>query len=674
MTPRPWFAAAVGCALSIGPAARAEQTGLEPLTVTALRGQSLLEKSTFTTRTFTAADIDRSGVWTVDDFLRQDPGFSLFRRTSSLVANPTTQGVTLRGIGPSGTSRSLVLFDGIPLNDAFGGWVNWSQINLRHAERIEVVRGGGSAAWGNTALGGVIQIIPRSPEADVAESHFTLGSHGTWETSVLTSDRAGPWGFALEARAFATDGFTRVREDQRGRVDIPSDARHQVIQGVIDYEFATAARLSLRASLFDEDRGNGTPLANNTTENGRLHLKFESGPDANFRWRFDGYAGRTDYTSTFSSVAADRASETLVLDQYAVPSHTFGGGWRGTWETERAGTITIGTDWSTIHGRTNERVVPAGDDRIAGGRQLLGGFHLGHDWQLSDRLRWQGGLRLDAWRSDDGSIKPPNAPRMEFADRGRTVLNGRAGLSYEVDDALVVRSSVYQAFRAPTLNELYRPFQVGADVTRANPALDPERLIGGEIGIEYSPSTDLTIRSTGFYNQVENPILNVTIGTTPGGGSLRQRGNIGQTRIAGIETEFDFRASPILTGFLRHAFTDARVNEANAQPALVGKRLAQVPRHSVTAGATFSGWGAGPEITLQARWSGSQFEDDLNQRALAAHPTLDFTIQQRIGDGATWFVAVENLLDRRYPDGITGGGLITEGRPRSYQAGIRLRF
>ncbi len=647
---------------------------LPPLTVTALRGQSLLENSTFSITTFDADDFDRSPAWTADDFLRQIPGFSLFRRTSSFVANPTTQGASLRGIGPSGTSRSLVLFDGVPLNDAFGGWVNWSQINLRHAERIEVVRGGGSAAWGNTALGGVIQIVPRLPEPRMLETHFSLGNQGAWESSIYASDRNGPFGIALEARAFSTDGYTRVRKDQRGDVDIPSDARHEVIHLVADYEFPSAARLSVRGTFFDESRGNGTPLTNNTTESQRLHLKLESNPDSDFTWRFDGYAGKSDYSSTFSSVAPDRNSESLVLDQYSVLSHTFGGGWQGTWRTHDTGDITVGTDWAGIQGHTNERVIFADDDRVAGGRQLLGGLHVGHDWEPADRWRLQSGLRMDYWRSYSGSIKPPNAAREEFATRDRVVLNGRAGLSHQFSDTLGIRSSVYQAFRAPTLNELYRPFQVGADVTRANAALDPERLLGAEVGFDYSPSPTFHFRNTVFYNQVKDPILNVTIGTTGAGGQLRERRNIDETRIAGIESEFDVRPSDAFSFFIRYAFTDARVERANDQPALVGKRLAQVPRHTLTAGATHQWGDSGPEITLQARWTDAQFEDDLNQRLLGSYPVVDLSIQQRIGDHSSIFVGIENLLDRGYADGITGIGLTTQGRPRSYHAGVRFQF
>jgi outer membrane receptor for Fe3+-dicitrate len=63
----------------------------------------------------------------LDDRLRQIPGFSPFRRTSSVLRNPTIQGVSLRGIGSTGAIRTLVLWDGVPLNDPFGGWIYWDE-------------------------------------------------------------------------------------------------------------------------------------------------------------------------------------------------------------------------------------------------------------------------------------------------------------------------------------------------------------------------------------------------------------------------------------------------------------------------------------------------------------------------------------------------------------------
>src|SRR5262245_38453124 len=86
-------------------------------------------------------EIDQSPALVADDILRQVPTFSLFRRTSSLAANPTAQGVSLRGIGPSGVSRTLVLIDNIPFNDPFGGWVYWTRVPLASVERVEIVEG-----------------------------------------------------------------------------------------------------------------------------------------------------------------------------------------------------------------------------------------------------------------------------------------------------------------------------------------------------------------------------------------------------------------------------------------------------------------------------------------------------------------------------------------------------
>ena len=66
--------------------------------------------------------------------------------------------MSLRGIGPSGVSRSLVLLDGVPFNDAFGGWVYWTALPMESAERIEVVNGASSSLYGSYAMGGVLNV------------------------------------------------------------------------------------------------------------------------------------------------------------------------------------------------------------------------------------------------------------------------------------------------------------------------------------------------------------------------------------------------------------------------------------------------------------------------------------------------------------------------------------
>src|SRR5687767_6492430 len=127
---------------------------LETITVTPARSEVRLGDVPASMSVLSRDDIRQSPAVLADDVLRRLPSFSLFRRTSSIAAHPTTQGVSLRGIGPSGVSRTLVLLDGVPFNDPFGGWVYWSRIPLEQAERIEVVDGTGSSLYGNYALGG----------------------------------------------------------------------------------------------------------------------------------------------------------------------------------------------------------------------------------------------------------------------------------------------------------------------------------------------------------------------------------------------------------------------------------------------------------------------------------------------------------------------------------------
>src|SRR5262249_27491412 len=155
----------------------------------------------------------------VDDFLRQVPGFQLFRRSSSLVANPTTQGVSLRGLGASGASRTLVLLDGVPLNDPFGGWVPWSRVPLEALDRVEIVNGPAAAAWGNYAMGGVINLITRPvPAAPTLELTAEGGNRGTARGDGWVAGRHGTLGVSLRSEWLGFEGFPVVDTEQRGPI------------------------------------------------------------------------------------------------------------------------------------------------------------------------------------------------------------------------------------------------------------------------------------------------------------------------------------------------------------------------------------------------------------------------------------------------------------------------
>jgi outer membrane cobalamin receptor len=133
-----------------------------------------------------------------------------------MAAHPGSQGVSLRGIGPSGVSRTLVLLDGVPINDPFGGWVYWSRVPLGSAERIEVVEGATSNLYGNYAMGGLISVMTSPASRRTVEVRTQYGSQTSPKVDARASDVWGKVGVAADVSAFSTNGYATVVDGERG--------------------------------------------------------------------------------------------------------------------------------------------------------------------------------------------------------------------------------------------------------------------------------------------------------------------------------------------------------------------------------------------------------------------------------------------------------------------------
>src|SRR3954463_15295887 len=107
-------------------------------------------------------EIEQSPTHELDQLLKDVPGVQLFRRSDAHSGHPTSQGVTLRALGGNASSRALLVLDGVPQSDPFGGWVNWPAYDPADLAGIRVVRGGGSVADGPGALAGTIEMTSRA--------------------------------------------------------------------------------------------------------------------------------------------------------------------------------------------------------------------------------------------------------------------------------------------------------------------------------------------------------------------------------------------------------------------------------------------------------------------------------------------------------------------------------
>jgi iron complex outermembrane recepter protein len=674
----------LGALLAAAPASAQpseEPVRLPPVVVTPSRLEQKAEDVPAAVTVITRDDVHQSPSQTLDDLLRQVPGFSLFRRTSSVVGHPTTQGVSLRGIGPSGTSRALVLLDGVPLNDPFGGWVYWNRVPLLGVEQVEVVRGGGSSVWGNYALGGVVQIVGRRPIERSAALEASYGTRDTSNLDLLVTEAAGPFRILLEGNRYETGGYPIVKESRRGSIDIDAESMHHTFNGRVELHLSPEATLWVSGNYYDEERDNGTPLQVNDTTSGIAALggRLRAGES---EWRFATYANWQEFHSTFSAQAPDRNSELPALDQ-TVPT-TAAGGWLQWSRPFDTHLVSVGGDVRWITGETHERVFVNGiftRTRTAGGEQVIGGVYVQDVWTPHRVVEVVGGLRGDVWLNYDAfrrDTPPPGGipAQQTFDDVERIIPSPRLGLLVRATPTTDLRASVYQGFRIPTLNELYRVFRVRNDVTAANATLRPERLTGGEASVtqRWGP---LQARVTGFVTEVKDLVANVTLATPlpdcPAGTTCRQRQNLELARIQGFETELELRLARDWRALASYLFTDARVVEASRQPALEGKRLAQVPEHNVTLGLQYRN-PAIVNVNAIARFVGEQYEDDLNTLPLGSYVTVDLFASRAFTPWLEVFAGVENLLDRTYSTGRTSEGVVSIGAPRLIRGGLRLTF
>jgi iron complex outermembrane recepter protein len=618
-------------------------------------------------------ELDANPALTTDALLRSLPSVMTFRRSTSLTADPSSQGLNLRGVGPSGVSRTLVLVDGVPANDPFGGSIYWRSLPRLGIERVEIVPGGGSALYGSAAFAGVVQLFSRS-YAPSLEADALYGSFHTLQLAARGAHEYGKVGGALEGEYLRSDGYRVIAADQAGASDRAADSWHGSLNGGV--RVRATRNLSLQASVraFREAQSGGTRFTNSDVQSGLLSLGGKLALERGAELSLSLFGRLQRFEQERARVAMDRNSEVLAARQN-VPADD-----EGVSLTYRSRMLYLagihqlsaGIDARRVQGVSRERIFPAQPGgltrRDAGGEQLLGGAFVQDLYTVHPKVELSAALRADVVRNRDGArtLTVETSERTEFAARSDLALSPRAGVLVHALPMLDLRASLYRAFRAPTLNELYRPFQVGTILTAANASLRPELLHGFEAGAELTPGAGLVLRATGFFNRLDNPISNVTL-AMPVAGAQRERQNLGHARVRGLEAALEHRLPPYLTTLLAYTMSASDVQDSGA---LNGKRLPQDPVHRGSLVVLFErpAWFS---AALALRVTGSQYEDDLNALRMKPYAVVDLSASRRLWWNLELFAAVENLFDATYLVGRAG--IDTVGPPFLARGGLRLR-
>ena len=625
----------------------------------------------------------------VEDVLKDVAGLQQFRRSDGRSANPSAQGVTLRGLGGNASSRALVLLDGVPQSDPFGGWVAWPAFAPERLEQVRVTRGGGSGIAGSGALAGTIELT--SAGADRLARFgggVAYGSRDSVEGDAMLSAKLGG-GFAVLSVDYARgDGFVPIVRENRGPADRASPYEQASLAARAVVPVGDTAELQANLLAFTDRRERG--LAFSDTGN--------DGADASLRivgrgawgWSALAYVQARKFISSTASVNAGRVAAAQVLDQFNVPSTGLGARLEVRPPLGDAIELRLGTDWRRTSGVTKEKYqfvagLPTRMREAGGQSDTLGAF-AELTAELSEALTLTGGARIDRWWITGGFLRERNIgggvlTDSESADRQGWEPTARAGLAFRPAARVTLRSAAYLGWRLPTLNELYRPFRAGADATGANAALKPETLSGFEAGIDWQPAENVRISSTGFVNKLADAIANVSVARGPGvfpgvgfvsaAGTYRQRRNLDAVKARGIE----FDASVRLADFrlaASYAYTDSIVRASGLALPLDDHRPAQTPEHM--ASGTL-GWardsGLGASLTL--RYASEQFENDLSTLTLDDAFTVDARIAVPLGKSLLIEARGENLGNARVEATRSTDNVVERASPRTLWIGLRLR-
>jgi outer membrane receptor protein involved in Fe transport len=665
---------------------------MEPLSVSATRDPEPISQVPYTVEVIPSEAFTDSSSLSVDDALRSSTDFSLFRRNDSMTANPTSQGVSLRGLGPSGASRSLVLLDGVPLNDPFGGWVPWSLVPVDSIASAEIVPGGGASVWGNTALAGVIQLFTARPLPGSGDLVGRAGDFGTRSADLAEAVPLGPGTLELRGEDFATDGTGLVAPGNRGPVDIDAASRHTLAsatwRGSLGRDVAVAATLR----RYDEWRDNGTAYQQNSFRQLFASVDVSGRASTSQTWSVTGYMEGQDASQTFSSVNADRTVETPASDQFDVPTTALGLAATSTWTGAGGASTTVGADARDVRGETREDYSYSNgayaNQRFAGGRQTFAGFFVEQSEPLGPTVHAIVGLRVDRWENSDGHLRNVALSsgnlllQSLYPTRTGTEFSPSGGLTWQATPQIEFHAGAQRAFREPTLNELYRPFRQGNTNTLANAGLATEHADTGEIGITWRRDR-LTVTAEGFAARLTDAVSNVTLaqgpgtfplfGTLPVGGIGQERLNLDRVDTVGAQLGVDWRPSDVWTVNISVIDEEATVAAASVAPALVGATLPEVPRYSASLGLT---WHSERRVYAEARVrrTGSQFDDSQNLLPLAAATVIDASLRFIIASHAELFLSVDNLGNAEVETAHSALGVYNVAPPRTIGGGGRLRW
>jgi outer membrane receptor protein involved in Fe transport len=709
------MAAFVGLALAPAFArAQTAQTTVEelpPVTVTAGRGSNI-EKLDVSTTVLTREQIQASPETGVDQIVNRIPGVWSFTVPTGQL-HPTGQPFSIRGFGSSTTINTLVMVDGVPINDPYFRTVDWSRISKSSIERIEIIRGGGATSlWGNMAMGGVVNIVTRQPTRTGVAADVSYGSYNTANAevggTVVVNDKLK---MGLNYNHAQSSGYN-LTPPQYQNANLVATASK-----VDNVDFSTYLTPSENLKLFGRayfhqayEDGLVFNIAHNQWSSYRMLLggtyQLEDKSSINFSaWAGGGVFGTINASTGSYTLNNVSATNQFVSQIESAPNYDQGGSVFYQADFGPVRDVKIGVDARRIvisdYNNLFASATSAPTTFIANGEHRLEGVFAQGTYHFSGvPLEVTIGLRGDFYQALNANVLTVNsATNVPVANSSASSFDPRIGLKFYMTDELVLRAAAYRNFSAPGMNQMYRSFASGTSYTAINPNLQPMTNFGQEVGFDFT-WREFSLSATLFNNNLDNFIDFVTVcnvnpacaapfvtaaGLGPSFTTVRQYNNVGSATFQGIEIIGTWQPLKDLRFHAGFTGTRAYLTSSNFPTLeLTGVQLGQVPGWTVTAGAE---WRPIPELALTAtlRSFPAYWNDTGHTQLNDAATLIDLGVTYSPAKAVDIYGSVQNLTNAQYlatgytltsfeGSTVNATAIPTLGMPLTVIAGLRVKF
>ncbi|MFA5321414.1 MAG: TonB-dependent receptor [Smithella sp.] len=699
---------------------------LKEIVVTATRTEKEVEKAPGSVNVVTQKAMETRNIKTVDEALDTLPG--VYNRRQSIT--DTQSAILLHGMPDQ--KRTLILKDGIILNNGYDGSASFTGLSTENIEKIEVVQGPFSSLYGGNAMGGVVNIITKMPEKmefvlqggygsswnrgesldDLQKYYVSYGDKlfdkfhillnygykstngfGKYMNVVSTAPPAGITGWSYTS---TTAGDTRYLIGDKGDNTWWDDN----IGIKAQYDFSSVSKISASFAKvrykynYDDpytylQDASGNPVYSYTgvaektfvsytgagakevnqynvnfeTEVGIVKTKLSFGlNDEAENW----YTQAGTYISggTGGTVSSTPNQNYNADIQFTLPLFnrnilTFGGSFKQDKSNTEKSKLDEWKDENSTIELTNNY----------GGKDMTYAVFVQDEILILDNLTAYIGFREDWWETKDGYANQfgTGAFSETYDSRSDSAFSPKLAVVYKPLDRTVLRASAGQAFRGPTVYEMFGTYVSGSTTYSGNPDLNPETVRSWDAGVAQGLWKGAKVSATYFENYMKDLIYTTTISPTE-----KKYMNVGKAETKGVMLEIEQRFDKYVRLFVNYTYTDARVKENTANPSSVDKRLTYIPDTMINAGAECE---IGPvSASLTGRYVGKRYSSDtntdqVNNVFLSYDPflTMDAKVSYKVTEFATVFFSVDNIADESYFSSYLAPG-------RSWFSGLEIKI